>query len=205
MGLRTESATNMRNFVTTRLSKFRLQILAGVAVLLVVYLLTPYDSDVRSALRFQKTIVANYIQHKYPSDKWLLGAQKYPIDPLRDVGVVIKTGYGTRRRVPQMLNAYYKEEFAGDMVIVQDYPVADNEKNYTLPDGKKVPALDIIGWMLEKKLLAGKENLERISKYKHLAEAIEGEEWFLSEELSKEIGWELDAMKVGATQESKTR
>ncbi|KAK6840356.1 glycosyltransferase family 31 [Apiospora arundinis] len=195
MGIRTERTTNMRNFVTSRLSKSRIHILAAVAVLFVIYLLTPYDSTVRSAIRFQKTIVGNYIQHKYPTDKWLLGAQKYPIDPLHDVGVVVKTGYGTRRRVPLMLDAYFKEHFTGDMVIVQDYPVGDNEKNYTLPDGKKIPVLDIIGWMLEQKLLAGKENFERISKYKHLAEAIEGEEWFLSEELSKDIGWELDAMK----------
>ncbi|KAK7932595.1 hypothetical protein PG985_003307 [Apiospora marii] len=195
MGLRTERGANMRNFVTTRLSKSRIHVLAAVAVLFVIYLLTPYDSTVRSAFRFQQTIVSDYIQHKYPSDKWLLGAPKYHIDPVQDVGVVVKTGYGTRRRVPNMLNAYSKEEFTGDMVIVQDYPVEDNNQNYTLPNGKNVPVLDVIGWMLENKMLAGKENYERVSKYRHLTEAIEGEELFLSEELSKDIGWELDAMK----------
>ncbi|KAK8045494.1 glycosyltransferase family 31 [Apiospora rasikravindrae] len=194
MGLRTERAANMRNLVTTRLSKSRLHILAAFAILFIFYLLTPYDSPVRSAFRFQHTIVADYIQHKYPSDKWLLGPPKYPIDPIQDVGVVIKTGYGTRRRVPNVLAAYFKEKFTSDMVIVQDYPV-DHKQNYTLPNGKAVPNLDIIGWMLENKMLAGKETFERISKYKHLAEAIEGEELFLSEELSKNIGWELDAMK----------
>lgn len=188
----------MRNFVTTRLSKSRLHVLAAVAVLFVIYLLTPYNSTVRSAFRFQQTIVSDYIQHKYPSDKWLLGAQQYPIDPIQDVGVVIKTGYGTRRRVPNMLEAYTKEEFTSDMVIVQDYPVEDDRQNYTLPNGKNIPVLDVIGWMLDNKMLAGKETLERVSKYNHLAEAIEGEELFLSEELSKEIGWELDAMKVSA-------
>lgn len=189
----------MRNFVTTRLSKSRIHVLAAVAVLFVIYLLTPYDSTVRSAFRFQQTIVSDYIQHKYPSDKWLLGAQKYPIDPIKDVGVVIKTGYGTRRRVPNMLDAYSKEEFTGNMVIVQDYPVEDDKQNYTLPNGNSIPVLDVIGWMLENKMLAGKENFERITKYRHLSEAIEGEELFLSEELSKDIGWELDAMKVSAT------
>ncbi|ORY62461.1 uncharacterized protein BCR38DRAFT_395395 [Pseudomassariella vexata] len=194
MGLSIEQGKRLRHCIAVRPSRSRLQLVLCVSVLFIFYLLTPYDSQIRSFLRFQHNIVDDYIQHNHPSDRWLFKPQRYPIDPNQDIGIIVKTGYGTRDRVPQVLAALGNETFMSDMLVVQDYPLL-RRQNYTLPNGKSVPSVDIIGWMLENKMLAGKERVERVTKYEHLADAIEAEEWFVSDGLSKAIGWELDAMK----------
>lgn len=195
MGIKTERGSNVRQFILQRLSRSRIQILSALGILFVLYLLTPYDSPIRAAFRFQHTVVDDYLQHKFPSDAWLFKNQKYPVDPDSDVGILIKTGYGTRHRVPKLLAALGNETMNNDMVVLQDHPILAHE-NFSLPNGKKVPAVDILGWMLATKQLPGKEHVERVTKYLHLADAIEAEEWFVSDGLSKEIGWEMDAMKV---------
>lgn len=194
MGIKMERGNNVRQFILQRLSRSRIQILSALGILFILYLLTPYDSPIRAAFRFQHTVVDDYLQHKFPSDAWLFKNQKYPIDPDSDVGIIVKTGFGTRHRVPKLLAALGNETMNNDMIVLQDHPMLAHE-NFSLPNGKNVPAVDIIGWMLATKQLQGKEHVERVTKYLHLAEAIEAEEWFVSDGLSKEIGWEMDAMK----------
>lgn len=190
----TEHGQRLRHYVL-RTSRSRLQYtIAFFSFLLVIWLLSPYDSMVRTGLRFQSTLVADYFQHNHPSDSWLLQKQRYPIDPVQEVGIVLKTGYGTRKRVPKALAALGNETFDCDIIVIQDYPVL-KKQDYALPGGKKVPAVDIIGWMLDKKMLEGKERVERLTKYKHLSDAIEAEEWFVADGLGKGIGWEMDALK----------
>lgn len=191
-----EKGSRLRSYFLGRASRSRVSLLAFFAFLFMVYIVSPYDGRLRSFLRFQHTVVSDYIQHKYPSDKWLFRTQPYPIDPATDIGIVIKTGYGTRKRVPRVLAALGNETFDADVMIVQDYPVIAHENTYNSSSGKSVPVVDIIGWMLDTKKLAGKEHVERIAKYRQLADAIDAEEWFLSDGLSKTMGWELDAMKV---------
>ncbi|KAI0126030.1 hypothetical protein BJ170DRAFT_672246 [Xylariales sp. AK1849] len=192
--LNMDNGTRLRNLVLARLTRSRAILITIFSFFFIVYILSPYDSTVRSGFRFQKKLVSDYIQHNYPSDKWLFRAQRYPIDPVQDIGILLKTGYGTRKRVPKALAALGNETFDSDILILQDYPLL-NGQAYTSPNGKNIPVVDIIGWMLETKKLKGKEHVERITKYQHLADAIDAEEWFVSDGLSKSMGWELDAMK----------
>jgi hypothetical protein len=196
MGLNMDKGTRLRSYFLGRASRSRVFLLAFFSFLFLVYIASPYDGRLRSFLRFQHTVVSDYIQHKYPSDKWLFRDQRYPIDPTTDIGIVVKTGYGTRKRVPRVLAALGNETFDNDVMILQDYPVIPKENTYLSVSGKTVPVVDIIGWMLENKKLAGKEHMERIGKYQQLADAIDAEEWFIADGLSKTMGWELDAMKV---------
>lgn len=94
------------------------------------------------------------------------------------------------------MQALGNESFFADTVVVQDFPLLPDQTNLTLANGKKVPVVDIIRWNLERGALKGHEHDERIMKYSTLCEAIEGEEWMLADGLGKNMGWEIDAMKV---------
>ncbi|KAI0387351.1 glycosyltransferase family 31 protein [Hypomontagnella monticulosa] len=170
-------------------------ILAVLAFLFIIYSLTPYDSPLRSFFRFQHNVIQDYYQNVHPSDSWLFKPQPYPIDPVNDIAIVVKTGFGTRNRVPAALEALSNESFSADTIVVQDFPLFPEQKNITLSNGKEIPIIDIIGWNLERGALKGQEQQERLLKYTTLAEAVEGEEWMLADGLGKDMGWELDAMK----------
>ncbi|OTA91289.1 glycosyltransferase family 31 protein [Hypoxylon sp. CO27-5] len=169
--------------------------LAVVAFLFIIYNLTPYDSRPRSFFRFQHNVIEDYYQNAHPSDSWLFKPQAYPIDPNNDIGIIVKTGFGTRHRVLAALQALSNESFFADTIVTQDFPLLPDQKNYTLGNGKEVPVIDIIGWNLERGALKGQEQQERVMKYTTLSEAIEGEEWMLADGIGKDMGWELDAMK----------
>lgn len=81
-----------------------------------------------------------------------------------------------------------------DIVVVQDYPVLEDEK-YLMPDGRPIPTIDAIGWTLEHGLLLGRES-ERLSKYERIVDAVNAADWPRAESVAKEVGWELDTMKV---------
>ncbi|KAI1467505.1 glycosyltransferase family 31 protein [Daldinia caldariorum] len=179
----------------TRLSRSHKIGLGLLAFLLILYNLTPYDSPPRSFFRFQHNVMQDYYQNTLPSDSWLYKPQPYPIDPVNDIGIVIKTGFGTRGRVPAALKALSSESLNADTIVVQDFPLFPNQKNYTLDNGKEVPVIDIIGWNLERGALGGQEQQQRVLKYITLAEAVDGEEWMLADTIGKDMGWELDAMK----------
>lgn len=177
----------------TRLQKIALGLFFSFFI---IYTTSPYDSSLRSFFRFQKTVVQNYYQGQHPSDGWLYRKQHYPIDPDKDIGLIIKTGYGTKHRLPVVLRALSNESFFPDTVVVQDFPFIPEQKYYNYTNGQGVDVVNILGWNLERGALKGREHLERIGKYKNLADAVEAEEWALSEGLGRAIGWELDAMKV---------
>ncbi|KAI5862559.1 glycosyltransferase family 31 protein [Durotheca rogersii] len=178
----------------TRPSRPQKITLAVLVLLFVFYSLTPYDSPLRSFFRFQHNVVQDYYQNALPSDAWLFSPQPYPIDPDNDVAIIIKTGFGTRNRVPRTLQALSNESFFADVLVVQDFPALRNQY-YALSNGKKVPVIDIIGWNLDRGALKGQEWQERVMRYTSLADAVEAEEWVLADGLGKDIGWELDAMK----------
>ncbi|KAI8629207.1 glycosyltransferase family 31 protein [Xylariaceae sp. FL1651] len=181
--------------LSTRLSRWQKIALGLFISFFVIYITTPYDGSLRSFFRFQHNVIENYYQGQHPSDAWLFRKPRYPIDLNSDVGVIIKTGYGTKQRIPVALKALSNESFFADTLVVQDFPVLPDQKHYTLANGKNVSVVDIIGWNLKRGALKGREHLERIYKYKNLAAAVEDEEWVLSEGMGKAIGWELDAMK----------
>ncbi|OTB02536.1 glycosyltransferase family 31 protein [Hypoxylon sp. CI-4A] len=179
----------------TRLTRSQKIILGAVAFLFIIYNLTPYDSRPRSFLRFQHNLLEDHYQNAYPTDSWLFKSPAYPIDPENDIAIIVKTGFGTKHRVPAALQALGSESLSPDTLVVQDFPVMPGQKNYTLSNGKVVPTIDIIGWNLERGALKGQEHEERVMKYTTMSEAIEGEEWMLADGLGKNMGWELDAMK----------
>ncbi|KAI1776768.1 glycosyltransferase family 31 protein [Hypoxylon cercidicola] len=179
----------------TRPSRPQKITLGIVVFLFIIYNLTPYDSPPRSFFRFQHNVIQDYYQNAHPSDSWLFKPQPYPIDPDNDIGIIVKTGFGTRKRVSSAVQALSDESFFADTIVVQDFPLLEDQQNLTMANGKEVPVIDIIGWNLERGALKGQEQQERVMKYTNIAEAVEGEEWMLADGLGKSMGWELDAMK----------
>lgn len=190
-----DSSKRIRNLCLARLTRSRAILLGFFSFLFVVYVISPYDSKFRSAMRWQGTVATDYVQHKYPSDKWLYKEQKYPIDPSQDIAIILKTGFGTRNRIPNVLAAFGNETLDSEIVIVQDYPIIPRQPHVS-SKGSNVPTVDIIGWMVDNNKLAGHAKSERLMKYEHLSDAIEDEDYFMADTLAKGYGWELDAMKV---------
>lgn len=180
----------------TRPSRPQKIALGVIVFLFIIYNLTPYDSRPRSFFRFQHNVIQDYYQNVHPSDSWLFKPQPYPIDPDNDIGIIVKTGFGTRKRVSAAVKALSDESFFADTIVVQDFPLLEDQQNFTMGNGKEVPVIDIIGWNLERGALKGQEQQERVMKYTTISEAVEGEEWMLADGLGKSMGWELDAMKV---------
>jgi hypothetical protein len=180
--------------ILTRL--LRLKVLLSTVLililLLVTYLSTPYDSSFRAFYRFHRNTLQGYLANRH---SWISSAGLHPVDIERNVGVIIKTGYGTRQRVPKLLAAIAEEKFVTDTIVVQDYPVG-LEAQYTWPNGDVVPTIDAIGWLIQNDLLKEQEHSARLSKYSSVVEAIQAQDWAHAEELSRAVGWELDAMKV---------
>ncbi|KAK6221383.1 hypothetical protein LQW54_001482 [Pestalotiopsis sp. IQ-011] len=189
-----DKGARVRNFVFARLSRSRAVILGLLALFFTFYVLSPYDSTLRSAMRWQSTVATDYVQHLHPNDKWLYKDQRYPIDPAQDIGVIVKTGFGTRNRVPNVLAALGNETLDNDILIVQDYPLPTRTP-YVTGNAKTLQTVDIIGWMVANKKLVDHGKNERIMKYEHLLDAIEDEDYFMADTLAKGYGWELDAMK----------
>lgn len=179
-----------------RFNRAHKALLAFVVIFGIYYHMTPYDSRVRSFFRFQHNVVEDYVQETYPSDSWLFDAPQYPVDPVQDFGIIIKTGYGTRDRVPGTLHALGNQSLFADTIITQDFPVTKGHKNDNKLGNKEVPTIDIVGWNIERGAMNSTEHLERMQKYQTLAGAVESEEWQLADGLGKENGWELDALKV---------
>lgn len=154
--------------------------LLGAAVL-------PYDSTLRLGVRWNwKRLVTG----GRPSEEWVLRERpEYEVDWGRDVGVVLKTGYGTRGRVP----AWFESVGGwGEVVVIADYG-----GEMVLGDGgeRVVKVYDMVERGLENPILGGLLGHKRVGKYERLTAAVGAKDEELAGGLSKEFGWELDALK----------
>ncbi|SPQ21513.1 51df190b-7808-476b-a99f-dffb60a7d76f [Thermothielavioides terrestris] len=163
-----------------RLSLRSLSCLA-LAVFLFLWLVLPYDSAVRLAFRFNfKRLEAAWTTR--PSERWVY-AQPPPssanFDLGRDVLVVLKTGYGTKDRVPAWFDALSNVNAFRDVLIIADYEGQGAQGDEDYPYSFKYRG----------------ERLRRIRKYNELSEAISEGDEALALQHCKSFGWELDAMK----------
>ena len=107
-----------------------------------------------------------------------------------DVGLLIKTGYGTQNRVVAQMNAMGLEGTRQAVIVVGNF-------NTTLEgDGWNVDVTDVIGKMLRHPDNAKLKEMPRAERYYELHEAIDSGNEERAKEISKESGWDLDALKV---------
>ena len=180
-----------------------LTLFSAISLLFLWVVVLPYDSTLRLAVRW------NLLQLRAssrPSESWVFSSRPaFEVDLARDVLVIIKTGYGTRHRVPAWLEALRDGNEFADLLVIADYEgqgrgeEGDFEFKWEEEVGKGKRTLqvhDMVKRSLEHKSLRGKERHGRVDKYKRLSEAIRGGDEERATKLSREFGWELDALKV---------
>ncbi|PFH61706.1 hypothetical protein XA68_16506 [Ophiocordyceps unilateralis] len=184
------------------LSKRRLRRrLAPAAVLVVLALavwiasLAPTDSRLRLALQFHASRLADDVRGRTPSgrDGWLRTPPRHGLDLRRDVGYLIKTGYGTRHRVPDQLAALGGATgllgHEGDgFIVVGDWTTV----NETDASFIGVPVHDAVRAVVESKIGG---HHPRLDKYRSLQEAVAAGDEEEALRLGRTHGWELDALK----------
>ncbi|KAL6868604.1 glycosyltransferase family 31 protein [Trichoderma novae-zelandiae] len=181
-----------------RLSRRRLIFLFAsfFLTLSTTYLLLPHDSHIRLSISFNASRLWNAFRASATDrDAWLRQRPApYPLSLRDDVGYLIKTGYGTRHRLPALIEAFSRTgDILGEgnqsFIVVGDW----TPTNQTA-DG--VPGVyDVVNMLMETKLDASLQSHPRLSKYRSLQEAIDSADEDRANELGQEFGWELDALK----------
>ena len=161
------------------------------------YLLLPHDSHIRLSINFNTSRFWNAIRASTTDrDAWLRQSPApHPLSLRDDVGYLIKTGYGTRHRLPALIEAFARTgDILGDehqsFIVVGDW----TPTNQTV-DG--LPTVyNAVDMLMETKLDPSLRDHPRLPKYRSLQEAIDSGDENQANELGREFGWELDALKV---------
>ncbi|KAK4159033.1 glycoprotein-N-acetylgalactosamine 3-beta-galactosyltransferase [Cladorrhinum sp. PSN259] len=178
-----------------RTSSLRSLFILSVFGLFFFWIILPYDNVIRLAVRW------NLIQLKYSltsraSENWVFSARpEFPVDLGEDVLVILKTGYGTRDRVPAWLEALREGSEFRDVLVIADYDSKPGEEFEWKEEGKGLKVHDMVKKSFEHKTMKGMEGHRRVVKYNRLKEAVESGDHERGLKLSREFGWELDALK----------
>ncbi|CAK7214998.1 hypothetical protein SEUCBS140593_002379 [Sporothrix eucalyptigena] len=177
-----------------------------LAILAVCYYFLPYDSTLRLSVRFNSQRVVNtFSQPPKSLEAWTLaplgntskslpdGGRHLP-SLYSDVGVILKTGYGTQHRVGAQIDALGLEPHSVDaenVVVIGDW---EGEVTYGV-SGHQIKVHDAIAPVLDSGVLGSRANCARAEKYRALAAAVRAGDDAEAMRISKAAGWELDAMK----------
>jgi hypothetical protein len=159
-----------------------------------LWLVLPYDNTVRLALRWNLKRLGAALTSR-PSEQWVYGQPAYPVDLGQDVLVILKTGYGTKDRVPAWFDSLSAVNEFRDILLIADY---EGDRGH-YPDafeyhGEWLKVHDGVGRALRH--LQAHLSHPRVDKYNDLREAINKGDERLALRYCKSFGWELDAMKV---------
>ncbi len=159
--------------------------------MLLLPLVLPYDNSIRLAIHF-------WASSLFPNDRWLSRPLPFPVDWDEDVGIVLKSGFGTRHRLPAWLKAVRGEN---DILIAADF--ASRPGEHLRYRNQELPVYDVVGRTLDQVVLPGDQvqlNMKN-EKYQNLTAAVNSGDSDLARALSRSFGWELDALKVQKTLE----
>ncbi|CAK7268267.1 hypothetical protein SEPCBS119000_002973 [Sporothrix epigloea] len=175
-------------------------------LLVVCYYFLPYDSTLRLSVRFNSQRVVNtFAQPPRSLEAWTLAPLGDTSTSLPDngrhlpslyddVGVILKTGYGTKHRVGAQIEALGLQPDSLDaknVVVIGDWT---GKISYGT-DGQQITVLDAIAPVLDSNVLGSRANSARAEKYRALAAAVLAGDDKEAMQISKTDGWELDAMK----------
>lgn len=195
-------------------------------------LMLPYDSILRQSVRFNAVRAFNSLTSPpWSLETWMSNGavavagshaaaatspdahrSQHPtqhwVRPYDNIGVIIKSGYGTRHRVPAQINALGLRPHAEDarnVVVIGDftgqirYNLTSSSdgahKNYT--PTAVVPVHNVIAAVIESRAVGPRIRSPRAVKYRGLAAAIHRGNDAEAMSISRDYGWELDTMKVG--------
>ncbi|OTA02204.1 hypothetical protein A9Z42_0025660 [Trichoderma parareesei] len=160
------------------------------------YLLLSRDSHIRLSINFNASRFWNAVRASTTiRDAWLRQSPApHPLSLRDDVGYLIKTGYGTRHRLPALIEAFARTgDILGDehqsFIVVGDW-TPTNQSADGLPS-----VYNVVDMLMVTKLDPSFRDHPRLFKYRSLQEAIDSGDEDQANELGREFGWELDALK----------
>ena len=158
-----------------------------------LFVFLPYDSAVLSFFRFSSHRTVSFIGRPFRDEHWVFRQPDFPLDFEKDVGLILKTGYGTQARIGAQLDALGPAHDT-NMIVIADFA---GDYNHS---GRSVPIHDMVAATAASpaaQTIAGSEQAARIEKHSHLTAAIRAGNLDEASRLAKSVGWELDALKVG--------
>ena len=163
--------------------------LAVVLLFLILLLLLPHDNPISP-----RAAIVSALPALFEKRWWLINKPgAYPVDFTRDVAVLVKSGIGTKERIPSWLQAHEHMELS-DLLLIGDFATLPGQE-YQYHD-QRLPVHDVLGWMIGKGHMDEDLDHPRLQKYYNLTRAIAREDVDAAREMSGSFGWELDAMKV---------
>ncbi|EJT81353.1 hypothetical protein GGTG_01336 [Gaeumannomyces tritici R3-111a-1] len=173
--------------------RIALQALAAALVWnLIVLFFLPADSRILLFFRFTTHRVLSLLPTPYTNEDWFFEPPRFPIDWGNDVAFILKTGYGTKARLPAQLDAFgMKLAGARDEAVL----VVGDFSSHHQTDGQDFQVRDMLAAAMENEALASFQDAKRIRVYREMTEAIKAGKDGPALEIGKKFGWELDAMK----------
>lgn len=175
---------------TMRRYSRKLRSTPAVVLFFVIFVfLLPYDSQFSLRAAIVRAVPALF-ERRW----WLINKPSaYPVDFSQDVAVLVKSGIGTKERIPAWLKAH-EHMGLSDLLLIGDFATLPGQE-YQYRD-RRLPIHDVLGWMIGKGYLAGELDHPRLEKYYNLTRAVDRGDVDAAREMSGAFGWELDAMKV---------
>lgn len=172
------------------IKRLALYVIAALITYQLSRLVFPPDSSLFLVLHWAGVCLHSLLSPTSNIDTWLLSsAGPHPVDFESRVGILIKTGYGTRERLPAQLDVLSLREWDGERAVV----VAD----FASGGGGGRPVIrDAVGELMEYLGKWGLGEADRFKKYVELRAAIQEGDEEKAQAIGRSVGWELDALKV---------
>ncbi|PTB58564.1 glycosyltransferase family 31 protein [Trichoderma harzianum CBS 226.95] len=160
------------------------------------FLLLPPTSPIRLSINFNASRLFNSLRASATDrDAWLhQQPPPYPLNLRDEVGYLVKTGYGTRHRVPALMKAF---SHGGNILSNEKnnfIVVGDWTPNNQTDDGLPI-VYNVVNTMMKTKVDLSLQSHPRFAKYRSLQEAVDSADEDKAREIGQEFGWELDALK----------
>lgn len=153
-------------------------------------LVLPPDCGIFLIIHWLGVCIRSYLRPTSSVDSWLLSSPgPYPVDFESRVGILVKTGYGTRERLQAQLEGLGLGEWDAERAVV----VADFARG---GGGGRPEIRDAVGELMEYLRPWGLAETDRFRKYGELRDAIEAGDEESAQLIGRNVGWELDALKV---------
>ena len=151
----------------------------------------PYDSPIRLAIRFNVSTFFSAAWPHFTNQQWASQRPRFSVNLSNDVAFIVKSGFGTKERIPAWLESHEQQNDLRNILLVGDFT---SEPGYSY-NAQKLPVYDPVASMLDRGMFPDTLH-PRLLKYSNMSAAITSGDTNLARSLSKSFGWELDALKV---------
>ncbi|KAL2074848.1 hypothetical protein VTL71DRAFT_8627 [Oculimacula yallundae] len=174
--------------------RLRIAIVAIVFSLFVIWGCLPYDNKVVLIVRIKSEKIRYFAKGTFSShEKHARPPGTYPVE-VSEVGMIIKTGYGTRDRLRARLQTMGEGWNSGNTLIAGDYSSRKGRKGDLLKNRDEMEVYDILEGLLDEEGID--QDSKRMVLYRQLQKAIVNLD--VDENVPDSIlnlGWELDILK----------